>query len=138
MTTSTQPAIAPLTAYEGSCSDIDRAVGPAIRDVLDRIGGKWALLIINTLRHRTLRYSELLEHIPGVSQRMLTRTLRQLERDGLVSRTVYGEVPPRVEYALTDTGGTLIEPAIALANWAIDNYPGITASRERYDARSAS
>lgn len=137
MSTAEEQTGAPLTAYEGACASHSKDGGRAVRDVLDRIGGKWALLIINTLKLRTLRYGELAQHIPGISQRMLTLTLRQLERDGLVSRTVYGEVPPRVEYALTETGETLIEPAIALATWAIENYPTIEAARERYDDGSA-
>lgn len=125
----------PLTEYEGACSgSLNADNGRAVRDVLDRVGGKWSLLIINTLRQRTLRYGELAQHIPGISQRMLTLTLRQLERDGLVTRAVFGEVPPRVEYTLTKTGETLIEPAIALATWAIENYPTIEAARARYDA----
>jgi DNA-binding HxlR family transcriptional regulator len=83
-----------------------------------------------------MRFSELQRHIPGISQRMLTLTLRQLERDGLVTRTVHAEVPPRVEYELTDMGTTLIEPSLALASWAIENYAGIEAARTIFDATS--
>jgi len=111
--------------------------GPMIRSVLDRICDKWTLLIVSTLQRGRMRFTELQRSIPGVSQRMLSLTLRHLERDGLVVRTAYAEVPPRVEYALTDTGATLIEPALALASWAVANGPTIEASRLSFDARSS-
>ncbi|HWJ85479.1 MAG TPA: helix-turn-helix domain-containing protein [Cellulomonas sp.] len=107
--------------------------GPMIRSVLDRICDKWTLLIVSTLQRGRMRFTELQRSIPGISQRMLSLTLRHLERDGLVERTVYAEVPPRVEYALTSSGATLIEPALALANWAVANGPTIEASREAFD-----
>lgn len=122
----------PLTSYEGSCSEVGD--GRAVREVLSRVGDKWTLLVVATLRGGRLRFSELQRHIPGISQRMLTLTLRQLERDGLVSRTVHAEVPPRVEYELTDLGRTLLQLAIALGDWAIENHPRIEAAREEYDA----
>lgn len=124
----------PLSQYEGSCQS-GHDVGGAIRQVLDRIGDKWSLLIIVTLQGGRLRFTELQRHIPGVSQRMLTLTLRNLERDGLVTRTVHAEVPPRVEYQLTAMGATLIEPSLALAEWAIAHQPTIETSRAAYDAR---
>ncbi|KAF2418889.1 transcriptional regulator [Microbacterium sp. B35-30] len=105
-----------------------------MRDVLDRIGDKWSLLVVSTLRRERLRFTELQRHIPGISQRMLTLTLRQLERDGLITRTVHAEVPPRVEYELTELGGTLIQLAMALADWAIENQPRVEESRAAYDA----
>jgi DNA-binding HxlR family transcriptional regulator len=91
--------------------------GRTIRMILDRICDKWTLLIVATLDHQRLRFTDLQRQIPGISQRMLTLTLRNLERDGLVSRTAYAEVPPRVEYALTPIGRSLIPPALALAGW---------------------
>lgn len=124
------------TDYERSCEG-DPAGGDhgrAIRDVLDRIADKWSLLVIATLRSQRLRFTELQRHIPGISQRMLTLTLRHLERDGLITRTVYAEVPPRVEYELTELGGTLIQIAGALGDWAIENHPRIEQSRAAYDA----
>jgi DNA-binding HxlR family transcriptional regulator len=121
--------------YEDSCYEAHKQDAPAIREVLGRIGDKWSLLAIVTLKDGRLRFTELHKHIPGVSQRMLTLTLRQLERDGLITRTVHAEVPPRVEYELTARGATLIEPALALAMWAIDNFPAIENSRAVYDAR---
>jgi DNA-binding HxlR family transcriptional regulator len=107
--------------------------GETIRTVLDRIGDKWTLLIVVTLEAGSLRFTDLQRRIPGISQRMLTLTLRNLQRDGLVSRTAYAEVPPRVEYALTATGKSLIPPALSLANWAIEHIEEIEASRAEYD-----
>jgi DNA-binding HxlR family transcriptional regulator len=136
MTTTTRPALPPLgesrSEYENACGGAE--AGGIIRDVLNRIGDKWSLLVIGTLDQGRLRFSELQRHIPGISQRMLTLTLRQLERDGLVTRTVHAEVPPRVEYELTRMGATLIEPSLALATWAIENYPSIEAARTTFDA----
>ncbi|MFJ3084522.1 winged helix-turn-helix transcriptional regulator [Streptomyces halstedii] len=82
-----------------------------------------------------MRFTELLQRIPGISQRMLTRTVRHLERDGLLTRTVHPEVPPRVEYELTATGRTLIEPAVKLAEWAVDHNPDIERSQASYDVK---
>ncbi len=118
--------------YESACGGAE--AGGIIRDVLNRIGDKWSLLVIGTLDQRRMRFGELQRHIPGISQRMLTLTLRQLERDGLVTRTAHAEVPPRVEYELTPMGNTLIEPSLALATWAIENYPEIEAARTAFDA----
>nr|WP_317797133.1 helix-turn-helix domain-containing protein [Actinoplanes sichuanensis] len=106
--------------------------GRALRAILDQICNKWTLLVVATLDQGILRFTDLHHQIPGISQRMLTLTLRNLERDGLITRTVHAEVPPRVEYALTPTGESLIPPALALAGWAIANAPGIEASREAY------
>ncbi|MFD4960677.1 winged helix-turn-helix transcriptional regulator [Microbacterium sp. NPDC058389] len=127
------------TGYERSCEGAAPGTdhGRAIRDVLDRIGDKWSLLVVGTLRGERLRFTELQRHIPGISQRMLTLTLRQLERDGLITRTVHAEVPPRVEYELTALGGTLVQLAMALADWAIQNHPRIEDSRAAYDAAHA-
>lgn len=125
------------TGYEKSCESAGREHGRAIRDVLDRVGDKWSLLVIATLRSQRLRFTELQRHIPGISQRMLTLTVRQLERDGLVTRTVHAEVPPRVEYELTELGRTLIQLAMALGDWAIENHPRIEDARAAYDAAHA-
>lgn len=135
MATISIDATAPKTSYERTCeSAASESDGRAVRAVLDRVGDKWSLLIIVTLRDGSRRFTELQRHIPGISQRMLTLTLRQLERDGLLTRTVHAEVPPRVVYDLTDTGRTLIEPSRALADWAIAHYPTIEQARARYDA----
>ncbi|WP_341976783.1 helix-turn-helix domain-containing protein [Microbacterium sp. LWO13-1.2] len=129
-----ESALAGFPGYESSCS-VDEDAGRAIREVLDRVGDKWSLLLIATLQGDRLRFSELLRHIPGISQRMLTLTLRQLERDGLITRTTHAEVPPRVEYELTELGGTLILIARTIGDWAMENHPAIEKSRARYDAR---
>ena len=124
-----------MSKYEKACS-IRGDGGRAIRAILDRIGDKWTLLVVATLHGGRLRFGELQQRIPGISQRMLTRTLRHLERDGLVTRTVFAEVPPRVEYELTATGQALVEPAVTLAEWAIHHNPDIEQSQLDYDART--
>jgi DNA-binding HxlR family transcriptional regulator len=123
-----------MSKYEKACL-IRGDGGRAIRGILDRVGDKWSLLVVATLHGERLRFTELQQRIPGISQRMLTLTLRHLERDGLVERTVFAEVPPRVEYALTTMGRTLIEPAVALAEWAIEHNPDIEVSQQAYDSR---
>lgn len=100
-----------------------------IREVLDRIGDKWTVLTISTLADGSLRYSDLQASIPGISQRMLTQTLKHLEFDGLVTRTAYAEVPPRVEYELTALGRSLMEAATGLANWAVAHHSEIADNR---------
>jgi len=100
-----------------------------IREVLDRIGDKWTVLTIGTLRTGSLRYSALQANIPGISQRMLTQTLKHLERDGLITRTAYAEVPPRVEYDLTDLGRSLIDAVTAMAEWAATHHREIAGNR---------
>ena len=122
-----------MSKYSNSCL-IRGDGGRAIRGILDRIGNKWTLLVVATLDGERLRFTELQQRIPGISQRMLTRTVRHLERDGLISRTAYAEVPPRVEYELTARGRTLIGPAVALAEWAVDHNPGIERSQDSYDS----
>jgi DNA-binding HxlR family transcriptional regulator len=106
----------------------------AVRELLDRVGDKWSLLVIGTLQRGPLRFGELQQLVEGISQRMLTLTLRHLERDGLATRTAYAEVPPRVEYELTELGRTLIPPVLALAEWAQQNHQQIDANRARFDA----
>jgi len=109
---------------------------PAVREVLNRVGDKWSVLIVGLLADGPKRFSELRRTIEGISQRMLTLTLRGLERDGLVTRTVYPTIPPRVEYQLTELGRTLQKPIQSLAKWAQENRERIQQSRNRYDARS--
>ncbi|MEU9204190.1 helix-turn-helix domain-containing protein [Streptomyces sp. NPDC048332] len=122
-----------MSKYRHSCL-IRGDGGRAIRAILDRVGDKWTLLVVATLDGERMRFTELQQRVPGISQRMLTRTVRHLERDGLVTRTVFPEVPPRVEYELTARGRTLIGPAVQLAEWAVDNNPGIELSRTAYDS----
>lgn len=111
----------------------DSGQGVVVRDALERIGDKWSLLVIGMLEEKPLRFSALKLVVPGISQRMLTRTLRHLERDGLVSRTAYAEVPPRVEYALTPLGMRLLPPVVALARWALENEDEIRGNRDAFD-----
>jgi DNA-binding HxlR family transcriptional regulator len=111
--------------------------GCEVRQILDRIADKWSLLVIALLDCQGLRFSELRREINGVSQRMLSRTLRQLERDGLVSRTVHASVPPRVEYALTPMGRTLHGTIRALVTWTEEHQLQIAAARAAYDVRVA-
>jgi DNA-binding HxlR family transcriptional regulator len=111
--------------------------GCRVREVLDRVGDKWSLYVIEMLGGGTRRFSDLRRMIDGISQRMLTVTLRGLERDGLVTRTVHPTVPPRVEYALTPMGRTLLDTACTLLRWANDHLPEIDAARAAYDRRAA-
>lgn len=108
-----------------------------VRQILDRIADKWSLLAISLLAGRTLRFTELKREIDGISQRMLTVTLRQLERDGLVRRTVYPVVPPRVEYDLTPLGTTLLDTIQSLVTWTERHQNEVAAARGAYDARAA-
>ena len=103
--------------------------------MLARIGDKWSVLIVMLLGDGPRRFNELKRMIGGISQRMLTLTLRGLERDGLVTRTQFPTIPPRVDYALTDLGRSLAEPVRVLGAWAHANTPAIAAARERYDGR---
>jgi DNA-binding HxlR family transcriptional regulator len=104
-----------------------------IREVLDRIGDKWTVLVIGTLGDDLLRYSDLQASIPGISQRMLTVTLKALERDGLLARYAYPEVPPRVEYELTALGRSLLDAVRALAGWAATHHEDVAAHRLRHE-----
>ena len=124
-----------MAEYEKTCL-IRGDGGRTIRRILGRIGDKWTLLVVATLDGRRMRFTELQRHIPGISQRMLTLTLRNLERDGLAARTVFAEVPPRVEYELTPLGQTLIMPAVALAEWAVEHDPDIATHQASYDRRA--
>jgi DNA-binding HxlR family transcriptional regulator len=105
------------------------------RQVLDRIGDAWSVLIVGSLAGGSLRYTELAQRIPGVSPKMLTQTLRALERDGLVTRTVHAVVPPRVDYALTSLGRSLLGLVVALQDWAETHIGDVIEARESYDAR---
>jgi DNA-binding HxlR family transcriptional regulator len=108
--------------------------GCPTRRILDRIGDRWTVLIVGALGDETRRFSELRRTIEGISQKMLTQTLRQMERDGLVSRTVHAEVPVRVEYALTEAGHSLRGPLKALEDWAVGHLGRVMAAQHDYDA----
>ncbi len=118
-------------------SDREPSACLAVREVLNRIGDKWSVQIVALLGDGSMRFNELRRSIEGISQRMLTLTLRGLERDGLVTRTVFPEIPPRVEYELTKLGDTLLEPIQELAEWAAEYRPAIQAAREKFDSSSA-
>jgi DNA-binding HxlR family transcriptional regulator len=105
-----------------------------ISTLLSRIGDKWTVLVVQTLGDGPKRFNELRREIPSVSQRMLTLTLRNLERDGLVSRAVTPSIPPRVDYALTELGQSLQKPICGLATWALDHVEDIHAAQSEYDA----
>ncbi len=107
------------------------------RKLLDRIGDRWTVLVVGVLSEGPQRYSELAAHIDGVSQKMLTQTLRALEQDGLVRRTVTAAVPVRVDYELTEAGRTLREPLKALEDWAKEHMAPILEARERFTQGAA-
>ncbi|GID95204.1 winged helix-turn-helix transcriptional regulator [Amorphoplanes digitatis] len=113
-------------AYEKDCPG---------RQLLDRIGDAWSVLIVCSLADGDLRYTELAQRIPAVSPKMLTQTLRGLERDGLVTRTVHAVVPPRVDYALTALGRSLLGLVGGLLDWAETNITDVLKAREAYDSR---
>ena len=104
-----------------------------VRNVLDRISGKWRTLLLVTLTDGSRRFGELKRALPDISQRMLTQSLRDLQRDGLVARRVYPAVPPSVDYRLTDLGRSLIEPLAGLIHWAEAQADAIAGAREAFD-----
>lgn len=108
-----------------------------IRDVLDRIGDQWSLLVLQSLEGGTRRFNELSREIGDISKQMLSRTLKHLEQDGFIRRTVYAEVPPRVEYDLTGLGRSFLVPMRDLVTWADENHRTICAARDDYTARRA-
>jgi DNA-binding HxlR family transcriptional regulator len=108
-----------------------------IRDVLDRMGDKWTLLILITLGAKARRFSEIHRAIPDISKRMLTQSLRDLERDGMVTRRVFPTKPPSVEYTLSPMGRSILDPLASLVEWAGRNHPAIQSARRRYDAENA-
>ncbi|WP_347109166.1 helix-turn-helix domain-containing protein [Paenarthrobacter sp. S56] len=124
-------------ALSGPCARWPAEHGETIRQIIERAGNKWAVLVVSSLQGGHLRYKDLLQSVPGISQRMLTHTLRQLQRDGLVTRTAYAEVPPRVEYALTDLGATLLVAITTLIDWAGSHHDEIQENRGRFDNAEA-
>jgi DNA-binding HxlR family transcriptional regulator len=118
----------------GPCAQWNDQDADFIREILDLVGDKWSVLIIGTLAGGPTRYSELADAIPGISQRMLTLTLKQLQRNGLVTRTAYPEVPPRVEYCLTGLGTSLLSTVLALAAWSADHHTEIRRHQRAFDA----
>lgn len=123
------------TASRDGRFDILAAACPT-RQVINRIGDRWSLLVLSALGGGTLRFQELRRVVEGVSQKMLTQTLRVLERDGLVRRDIYASVPPRVEYALTPLGQGLADSISAIRTWAYAHMDEIEAARADFDART--
>jgi len=113
--------------------NFDKSGSCPVRNVMDRIGDKWAVLVITTLGEKgTMRFNQLHDLIGDISQKMLTVTLKKLQEDGLVSRKMYQEIPPRVEYALTPRGDSLLPHIISLEQWAVENMFGIQQARKEY------
>jgi DNA-binding HxlR family transcriptional regulator len=116
--------------------DADPEVDALVTDVIGRVADKWTMLILEVLAdHGELRFTQVGRHLPGISQKMLTQTLRQMERDGLVSRTIHPVIPPRVEYRLTDLGLSLGEAFCGVWQWAEANLRRIEAARAEFDGR---
>lgn len=138
--TSKSPGSSQDTGCDDDCWDAfqwDAREDCEVRQILDRIADKWSLLVISLLERRTMRFNELRREIDGISQRMLTVTLRHLERDGLVCRTVHPEVPPRVEYCLSPLGHTLLGTIQSLVLWTEQHQSEIARARQEFDAAQA-
>ena len=125
------------TTIDGALIDVPppcaESIHELVRDMVTRVADKWTMLVIRSLADGPTRFTALMDAIPGISHRMLTRTLRSLHRDGMVTRTAYAEVPPRVEYALTALGATLIDPVAAFVEWAERHQEEVTSNRQRFD-----
>ncbi|MEV4427070.1 winged helix-turn-helix transcriptional regulator [Streptomyces sp. R-07] len=128
MKTTVEASGLPADVYSAKCPT---------RQVLDHISGKWTILVVDALLEGTLRYTDLMRRIEGVSQKMLTQTLRGLEADGFVTRTVYPTIPPRVEYDLTELGRSLAEPITALRHWTETHINEIERARARSTSEAA-
>jgi DNA-binding HxlR family transcriptional regulator len=130
--------IAPEKSAVDLCDPLDEGKIGLAREILDHIADKWSVCVIHALgASGRLRFSRLLEQVEGVSQKMLTKTLRRLERDGLVTRSMYLEVPPRVEYELSPTGWELLLRARPLWTWVVENVEGFWSARQRFDSKLA-
>jgi DNA-binding HxlR family transcriptional regulator len=117
-------------------NDCDPKVEALVNDLIGRVADKWTMIILEVLaEHGELRFTQLGRHVSGISQKMLTQTLRQMERDGMVKRTVHAVVPPRVEYRLTDLGASLGAAFCGVWIWAEENLTCVEAARSRFDGR---
>jgi DNA-binding HxlR family transcriptional regulator len=123
------------TSVRASGASISHAACEAEVETLARIGDKWTVMVVGALSKGPIRYNEIRRRVEGMSQRMLTLTLKGLEQDGLVTRTMYPIIPPRVDYELTDLGRKLIVPLKALSKWARENRPAMLAAREAFQRR---
>jgi DNA-binding HxlR family transcriptional regulator len=127
-----------VRAWREMAATMEGDVGDCpVRSVLDKVGDKWSMLIVMTLSGGPLRFNQLKRRVPDISQKMLTQTLRDLQRDGMVARTVFPTVPPAVEYQLTGLGHSVIAPFGALLNWAEQNHERIYSARAAYDEAAA-
>ncbi len=124
-----------IPVVQEMCHDETREFSP-VRNVLDRVGDKWSLLVLGMLERGPQRFTALQRAIGGISQRMLTLTLRNLQRDGLVARRSFDENPPRVEYSVTPLGLTLLPAVIELVRWAFEHHKQIESNRDEYDEAS--
>jgi DNA-binding HxlR family transcriptional regulator len=131
--TAVTTAASATPAASADCGAIGQTQACELRELLDRLADKWSLLVVELLGQGTRRFSELRREIDGISQRMLTLTLRALERDGLVRRTVYPVVPPRVDYELTPLGTTLLDAVQGLVSWTREHRQDIAAARAAFD-----
>ncbi len=131
------PFMATIVESSGLPADVFSAKCPT-RQVLDHIAGKWTILVVDALLEGTMRYTDLSRRIEGVSQKMLTQTLRSLEGDGFITRTVHPTIPPRVEYDLTPLGRSLAEPITALRRWTENHINEIEQARSRAQDRAVS
>ena len=132
----TNKHVPPPTAAEGPC--LQSAGCKNVAPVLNRVGDKWSMMIVMMLSQGSMRFSELKRAIDGISQRMLTLSLRGLERDGLLTRTVTPTIPPRVDYELTELGISLRQPVKALGEWAIEHIGCIRAAQQKFDEAASS
>ena len=136
MATATHPTDAPAAAGAPP-DDVDPRVEALVHDLIGRVADKWTMLLLEVLaEHGVLRFTRLSALVPGISQKMLTQTLRQMERDGLVTRTVHPVVPPRVEYALTPLGLGLGAAFCGVWHWAAENLGAVEHARREFDARA--
>ena len=135
--TAEQIAMAKLYAVASPPADIEPRIKALVDELIGRVADKWTMLILEVLgEHETLRFTRLSELVPGISQKMLTQTLRRMERDGLLVRTVYPVVPPKVEYKLTVLGLTLGASFCGVWVWAVENLDGVEQARRLFDERS--
>jgi DNA-binding HxlR family transcriptional regulator len=135
MSVSNKDCLRIARVLNGACSQ--KNICP-VKDIMATYGDKWSMYTVLLLgQHHRMRFNELRSAIHGISQRMLTVTLRSLEQDGIVSRTLYPEIPPRVEYQLTELGEGLLKQLLELANWAEENFGEIMKARKKYEKKHA-
>ncbi len=135
--TAAQIARARSYAVKRPAGPVDPRLAALVNDLIGRVADKWTMLILEALtEHAPLRFGRLAERVAGISQKMLTQTVRQMERDGLVTRTVFSEVPPRVEYELTPLGLTLGGAFCGVWVWASDHLKAVETARQRFDAKA--